>query len=110
MSVEAPTGLADHLGALSAGTTSVDLVERSLAKIEASSNTLNAFRAVRRDAALLEAAEADRRRAHGDSLPLLGVPIAIGDDSGAVATLRAAGAIVVGTRSEERRVGKECLL
>ncbi|MGB0437163.1 MAG: amidase [Mycobacterium sp.] len=67
----------------SGASTSGDLVRRSLEAIEASQATLNAFRVVLTDQALLEAAEADRRRAAGDDisqLPLLGIPIAVKDD------------------------------
>ncbi|MBB4662986.1 amidase [Conexibacter arvalis] len=95
-----------------------ELVELSLARIDAAQPLLNAFRCVRHEAALREADEADRRRAAGERLPLLGVPIAVKDDmdlageatpfgcrgafaprtaDGEVARrLRAAGAIVVG--------------
>lgn len=60
--------------------TSADLTSGALARIEASQPTLNAFRRVRAEAALAEAAEADRRLAAGERAPLLGVPIAIKDD------------------------------
>ncbi|KLL93406.1 hypothetical protein NJ76_32020 [Rhodococcus sp. IITR03] len=62
-------------------TTSTDLVRASLGRIDESQPHLNAFRVVRRTAALDEAREADRRRANGERLPLLGVPIAIKDDT-----------------------------
>src|SRR6201997_287655 len=60
--------------------TSVTLVGRSLQAIHASQSTLNAFRVVLTESALADAAEADRRRAAGDTAPLLGVPIAVKDD------------------------------
>ncbi|MFC9788604.1 amidase [Rhodococcus sp. NPDC127528] len=105
-------------------TTSVAMVTRSLDAIEASQSTLNAFKVVRRLAALAEAADADRRIAAGERLPLLGVPIAVKDDvdvtgegtafgcpgefpaktadSEMVRRLRAAGAVIVGkTHSPE---------
>ncbi|GAA4478966.1 amidase [Rhodococcus olei] len=105
-------------------TTSVAMVGRSLDLIDASQPTLNAFRVVRRAAALAEAADADRRIAAGERLPLLGVPIAVKDDvdvtgeptafgcpgdfpaktadSEVVRRLRAAGAVIVGkTNSPE---------
>jgi amidase len=108
------------LAALVAGgdVSSRELVEHSLARIDAAQPLLNAFRCVRDEAALREAGQADRRRAAGERLPLLGVPVAIKDDmdiageatpfgcagtfsprteDGEVARrLRAAGAIVVG--------------
>lgn len=102
----------------SGATTSEQITRRSLDAIDASQSTLNAFRVVFRDQALADAAEADRKRAAGQDLPLLGVPIAIKDDvdvagvptrfgtSGSVpeATadaevvrrLRASGAVIVG--------------
>ena len=95
-----------------------ELVEASLARIERLDPELNAFGAVYAERALVEADQADRRRAAGETRPLLGVPIAVKDEidiageitsrgTGAVATrapddaevvkrLRAAGAIVVG--------------
>lgn len=114
-----PAGLADLAAAIAAGAvTSVAATTAALDRIEASQPTLNAFRVIRRTAALAEAAEADRRRAAGDRAPLLGVPIAIKDDTDiagaptafgcggdfpaatedaeAVRRLRVAGAVVVG--------------
>ncbi|MBS2079954.1 amidase, partial [Mycobacterium tuberculosis] len=52
--------------------TSTTLVGRSLHAIHASQPTLNAFRVVLTESALADAAEADRRRAAGDTAPLLG--------------------------------------
>lgn len=62
-------------------TTSVELVTTCLDRIEEAQPALNAFRVVRRAAALAEAREADRRRVAGELRPLLGVPIAIKDDT-----------------------------
>ncbi|MGW1881683.1 amidase [Streptomyces sp. NPDC001970] len=95
-----------------------ELVAASLARIEASRTVLNAFRHVRAEAALAEAEDADRRLAAGERLPLLGVPLAVKDDTDvaglptlfgcrgelapapadgeAVRRLRAAGAVIVG--------------
>ncbi len=56
------------------------LVRRSLHAINASQSTLNAFRVVLTESALADAAAADRRRAAGDTAPLLGIPIAVKDD------------------------------
>ncbi|MFD7968723.1 amidase [Streptomyces clavifer] len=112
-------GLVDSARELADGrTTSHELVAAALARIEASHDTLNAFRHLRTEAALAEAVEADRRLAAGERLPLLGVPVAVKDDtdvagmptyfgcdgvlppatadSEAVRRLRAAGAVVVG--------------
>ncbi|GAA4894283.1 amidase [Streptomyces coeruleoprunus] len=116
---EADLGLAGQAEELRSGrVTSVALVQASLGRIEATRASLNAFRCVRADAALAEAEEADRRLAAGERLPLLGVPVAVKDDTDvaglptrfgcagdippatahgeAVRRLRAAGAIVVG--------------
>src|SRR5271166_1679091 len=60
--------------------TSDTLVRRSLQAIGLSQSTLNAFRVVLTESALADAAEADRRRAAGDTAPLLGIPIAVKDD------------------------------
>jgi amidase len=62
------------------GVTSTQLVNEALARADATQPTLNAFRRIRAEAALAEAAEADRRLANGERRPLLGVPIAIKDD------------------------------
>jgi amidase len=78
---ESPTSLTECVAALADGlTTSAELVERALARIEATQPTLNAFRVVRAERARAEAAEADRRLAAGERLPLLGVPVAVKDD------------------------------
>jgi amidase len=98
--------------------TSTDLTSRSLQAIEASQPTLNAFRVVLTEQALADAAAADRKRAAGQDLPLLGIPIAVKDDvdvagvptrfgttadaapatadAEVVRRLRAAGAVIVG--------------
>ncbi|MET8011335.1 amidase [Streptomyces sp. NPDC005271] len=114
-----PMGLSEQVGSLAGGeVSSRALVEQSLARIAETQPTLNAFRRVRAEAALREAEEADRRLAAGERLPLLGVPIAVKDDTDvageptafgccgdfpaktedgeAVRRLRAAGAVIVG--------------
>ncbi|WP_330178900.1 amidase [Nocardia sp. NBC_01503] len=112
-------GLAELAAALGRGEiSSVTATAAVLDAIDASQATLNAFRIVRREAALAEAAEADRKLAAGAREPLLGVPIAIKDDTDiagsptafgcggdfpaktedaeSVRRLRAAGAVIVG--------------
>ncbi|MFE4019415.1 amidase [Streptomyces sp. NPDC059101] len=112
-------GLAEQARALADGrVTATALVQRSLDRIEATQDTVNAFRRVRAEAALAEAAEADRRLADGERAPLLGVPVAVKDDTDVageptafgcagvfppkqhdaevVRRLRAAGAVIVG--------------
>ncbi|MER5795796.1 amidase [Streptomyces sp. NPDC001980] len=119
MSYDRSAGLAECVRALAAGElTSRQLTEESLARIEATQGSLNAFRIVRRTAALAEADAADRELAAGVRRPLLGVPVAVKDDTDvageptafgcpgefppvaedgeAVRRLRAAGAVIVG--------------
>lgn len=95
-----------------------ELVETCLQRIERLDPTLNAFRAVLGERALLEAEQAEARLRAGEERPLLGVPVALKDsvdlaaeltthgtdgftepasaDSEMVRRLREAGAIVVG--------------
>ncbi|WP_433326518.1 amidase [Spirillospora sp. CA-294931] len=111
-------GLGEQVELVARGeVSSVELVEASLGRI-AELEGLGAFRVVREEAARLEAKQADRRVAEGERLPLLGVPVAIKDDTDLagettpfavagphrpvtedaeqVRRLRAAGAVVVG--------------
>src|SRR3954466_10776203 len=75
-------GLQESIDALSSGeVSSAEMVDAALARIEEFQPRLNAFRVVRHDAARYDAAEADRRRAAGENLPLLGIPVAIKDDT-----------------------------
>jgi amidase len=75
-------GLAAHLDLLERGeTTSQELTELFLTRIERHDPTLNAFRIVLAERARAEAAQADARRRSGDRRPLLGAPIAIKDDT-----------------------------
>jgi len=60
-------------------TSSVELVRACLARIERDGAELNTYLALRADAALEEAAEADAARAAGDRRPLLGIPYALKD-------------------------------
>ncbi|MFJ3305156.1 amidase [Streptomyces sp. NPDC086549] len=119
MTLDRAQGLAESARALAAGeVTSRRLVEQALARIAATQGTLNAFRIVRDEAALAEADAADRKLAAGERGPLLGVPVAVKDDTDvageptafgcpgafppvaedgeAVRRLRAAGAVIVG--------------
>lgn len=111
--------LAAQASGLAAGdVTSTELVEAALARAEASQQAINPFRVLRLEAARAEAAAADVRLAAGERLPLLGVPVAIKDDTDiegestpfgcagpferksddceAVRRLRASGAVVIG--------------
>ncbi|MCX4885520.1 amidase [Streptomyces sp. NBC_00847] len=119
MTPDRSAGLLETARALADGTvTSQALVEQTLARIEATQPSLNAFRLVRAEAALAEAETADKELAAGVRRPLLGIPVAVKDDtdvageptafgcdgqfppvaedSEAVRRLRAAGAVIVG--------------
>jgi amidase len=114
-------GIARQAELIAAGElSSRELVELSLRRIDAAQRRLNAFRIVLAERALLEADQADARRAAGAAgeRPLLGVPIAVKDDidvagevtalgsnaygepaaadAEVVRRLRAAGAVIVG--------------
>lgn len=111
--------VAEQVGLLAEGeVSSSELVGLSLQRVAATQSTLNAFRLVFEDSALVEAQQADRRLQAGERAPLLGVPIAVKDDvdvAGAptsfgcagrfapksgdcemVARLRTAGAVIIG--------------
>ncbi|WP_327392772.1 amidase [Streptomyces sp. NBC_01186] len=118
-------GLARAAESLAAGQVSArELTERALERIGATQRTLNAFRRVRTEAALAEADAADEALRAGERRPLLGVPLAVKDDTDVageatafgcagdfvpktadaevVRRLRAAGAVIVGkTNSPE---------
>ena len=115
-------GLARQAELIAAGeVSSRELTEAYLERIARLNPTLNAFRVVFAERALAEAAQADGRRGSGDRRPLLGVPIAIKEDTDVagevtahgsnafgdpatadaevVRRLRAAGAVIVGKTS-----------
>lgn len=75
-------GLRRQAAALAAGEiTAAALVEQTLDHIEAVNPRLGAFRVVCTETARAEAAAADRRLAAGGRAPLLGVPVAVKDDT-----------------------------
>ena len=75
-------GLAQHTELLARGeTTSQELTELFLERIDRHDPALNAFRVVFGERARAEAAQADARRRSGDTRPLLGIPLAIKDDT-----------------------------
>jgi len=75
-------GLARQAELIAAGElSSRELVEAHLERIDRLNPVLNAFRVVLAERALVEAAQADGRRGSGDRRPLLGVPVAIKDDT-----------------------------
>ncbi|GHJ41515.1 putative amidase AmiB2 [Streptomyces sp. TS71-3] len=118
-------GVRDQLTALREGrVTSTELVDSYLARIERLDGTLNAFRLVFADDARRAAEEADARRAAGEDAPLLGIPVAVKEetdlaglpttngtdgvtslaekDAEIVTRLRRAGAVILGrTRASE---------
>ena len=61
--------------------TPTELVRACLERIEAHDGRLNAFRVIFAERALAEAAQAEGRRGAGDERPLLGVPVAVKDDT-----------------------------
>ncbi len=76
------TGLTEEAEQLARRTiSSRELVARTLEAIDSTHDRLNAFRCVRPEAALEEAERADLRLAAGERAPLLGVPVAIKDDT-----------------------------
>src|SRR4051812_46321453 len=114
------SGAAEQARLIASGDVSArEVVEGALRRIERIDPALGAFRVVLGDRALAEAQQADARRRAGEARPLLGVPVAIKDDTDVagvptargtaasdltprdrdaevVRRLRAAGAIVVG--------------
>ncbi|HWC79538.1 MAG TPA: amidase [Pseudonocardiaceae bacterium] len=98
--------------------TATELTTEALRRAEASQPTVNAFRRIRTEGAIADAADADRRLTAGECRALLGIPIAVKDDmdvtgvptaygcpgefptatedSEIIGRLRAAGAIIVG--------------
>jgi amidase len=94
-------GLAAHLDLLERGeTSSQELTELFLARIERHDPTLNAYRVVLAERARAEAAQADARRRSGDRRPLLGIPLAIKDDTDVSGEITAHGSSAYGEPAE----------
>ena len=113
------SGIARQAELVRAGeVSSRELVELYLDRIERLDPQLNSYRVVMAEKALADAGRADERRAGGEELPLLGVPLAVKDgvdvagevtthgtgafdvpateDAEVVKRLRAAGAVIIG--------------
>ncbi len=91
-------GIARQAQLIAAGeVSSRELVELYLGRIARHDPALNAFRVVFAERALLEADQADSRRAAGAPRPLLGVPIAVKDDIDVAGELTAWGTNAVET-------------
>ena len=85
-------GLARQAELIAAGElSSRELTETYLERIARLDPTLNAFRIVFAERALIEADQADGRRRGGDERPLLGVPVAIKDDTDVAGEITAHG-------------------
>jgi amidase len=85
-------GLAAHADMIQRGEVgSAELTDLFLGRIERLDPSLNAYRAVFAERARAEAAQADARRRSGEDRPLLGVPIAIKDDTDIAGELTARG-------------------
>src|SRR5262249_18019896 len=78
------------------GVSSGELVGAVLARIERVDPALNAFRVVYAERALTEADQADARRGAGAVRPLLGVPVAIKDDTDVAGEITAYGSLGYG--------------
>jgi amidase len=95
-------GLARQAELIAAGElSSRELTERYLERIARLDPTLNAFRIVFAERALIEADQADGRRRGGEKRPLLGVPIAIKDDTDVAGEITAHGTNAYGEPARE---------
>ncbi len=91
-------GIARQAELIAAGeVSSRELVQLYLDRIERYDGRLNAYKTVFAERALLEADQADARRKAGGERPLLGVPIAIKDDTDVAGDVTS-----YGTRAAER--------
>jgi amidase len=90
-------GIAEQASLIAAGeVSSRELVELCLKRIERHTSRLNAFRVLFAERAIIEAAQADARRAAGGRRPLLGVPIAVKDEFDVAGEITALGSNAYG--------------
>jgi amidase len=78
-----------------------EVVQVTLDRIARLDPELHAYRVVLGDRALVEADQADARRRGGDLRPLLGVPVAIKDDTHVAGEITAMGTVATGTRRRD---------
>jgi amidase len=91
-------GAARQARLIAAGEVSArELVQATLDRIARLDGRINAFRVVLAERALAEAHQADARRRAGEERPLLGVPVAIKDDTDVAGELTAMGTVATGT-------------
>ncbi|HEX6744741.1 MAG TPA: amidase family protein, partial [Solirubrobacteraceae bacterium] len=87
-------GAAEQARLVAAGeVSSRELIEAALERIWQADPEVNAFRVVLAHRALTEADQADARRGAGDRRPLLGVPVAIKDDTDVAGEVTAWGSL-----------------
>lgn len=92
-------GIAEQARLIAAGeVSSRELVQLYLQRIATHDTQLNAFRVIFAERALMEAEQADARRAGGGQRPLLGVPIAVKDDIDLAGEITALGSNAYGER------------
>jgi amidase len=95
-------GLARQAELIAAGdVSSRELTEAYLERIARLDPVLNAFRVTFGERALIEADQADSRRRAGETRPLLGVPVAIKDDTNVAGEVTARGTNAYGEPARE---------
>jgi amidase len=96
-------GAARQARLIAAGEVSArEAVRAALDRIDRLDGRVNAFRVVLAERALAEADQADARRRAGDARPLLGVPVAIKDDTDLAGEVTAMGTVATGARTAAR--------